>query len=421
MNGYISMSVKETERIPVLERLMAKRIKQKHAAKQLGVSVRQVRRLLKRYKRDKAGGLVHKNRGRASNRAVAREEKDRAIELIKEYYPDFGPTFALEKLKEHHGVSFGVETLRQEMIVQNIWAPKKRKINRLHPYRKRRPCVGELTQIDGSWYAWFEDRGDPCSLIAFIDDATSRIMDGAFVDYEGTFTFFAVTEHYLRTHGKPLALYADKHSTFKVNRQATIEEELRDFTAQSQFGRAMQELRIELIFAHSPQAKGRVERLFGTLQDRLVKEMKLLGIKTKSEGTRYFREVYLAKHNAKFAVAPRERANLHRKLLPSDDLARIFTVQSKRKVSKDLIVQYKNTKYQLAPKSGYRYTLKEAVVMVEENKDGEISIRYKNQVIPHRVEKVTKRKPQMTDKAFKERRVYIPPPDHPWRRGFTTL
>lgn len=420
MKGIISMSAKETERITVMDNLIAKRIKQKHAARQLNISVRQIQRILKRYRREEAAGLVHLGRGKVSNRVIPQQEKDRAISIVKERYHDFGPTFALEKLKEYHAIHFGVDTLRKEMISAGIWTAKKRKIKNIHPYRERMACLGELVQLDGSPHDWFEDRCPPCSLLAFIDDATNRIMDGAFVDYEGTWTLFGATEHYLSIHGKPLAFYVDKHSTFKINRQASIEEELKDKQAQSQFSRAMDNLNIEVICANSPEAKGRVENLFGTLQDRLIKEMRLAGIKTKEEGTRFFREIYIPKHNAKFAVPAREKANLHRPLLPTDDLQRIFTIQSQRLVSKDLIVQYKNTRYQLLPLAAYRYTLKHAQITVEEKRNGRIVFRYKDQVILSSVavQEAHRQKTPMvaSSKDFKENRIRIPSWDHPWRK-----
>ena len=274
--------------------------------------------------------------------------------------------------------------------------------------------------LDGSPHNWFEGRCPSCTLLAFIDDATGRIMDGVFVNYEGTWTLFEATKHYLTTHGKPLAFYVDRHSTFKINRQANIEEDLKNQQARSQFSRAMNELSIEVIFANSPQAKGRVENLFGTLQDRLIKEMRLKGIKTQKEGTRFFREVYIPMHNAKFAVAAREKADLHRPVLKSDNLQRILTIQSKRLVSKDLILHYKNTRYQLLPKEGYRCTLKKATVVVEEREDGKIVFRYKDQVIPSSVavQKVRRQKaPQVvSSKDFKEDRIRTPAFDHPWRQ-----
>lgn len=416
------MSVGETERISVLDNLVAKRIKQKHAAAQLGISVRQVRRLLKQYRREGVSGLTHKNRGRIGNRSLPKATKDQIIVLIKKQYLDFGPTLACEKLAERDGIVVSRETVRRLMIQHALWNSHARKQVVIHTYRERRSCVGELVQLDGSPHYWFEDRTAPCTLVAFIDDATSRIMDGMFVDYEGTFTLFDATEHYLKTHGKPLSLYVDKHSTFKINRQATVEEELKDLMPQSQFGRAMDQLRIELIFAHSPQAKGRVERLFETLQDRLVKEMRLEGINTTEEGTRYFREVYIPKHNARFSVLPKDPTNVHRVLLPTDDLNRVFTIQSQRVVSKALVVQYKNTRYQLDVRGGYQYLLKKARVLVEENREGVLVFRYKNKTIAYKIIQPEVRQERLIQiasaKTFQERQVYIPAIDHPWRRRF---
>ena len=420
MKGVISMSIKETERITVMDNLIARRIKQKHAAKQLGITVRQVQRIIGRYRKEGAAGLVHRSRGRISNRAIPDEKEKEIISLIKKYYPDFGPTLACEKLEDIHNLSFSDETIRKIMTEENLWLPKKKKAKDIHPYRERRACLGELVQLDGSPHKWFEDRVPACTLVAFIDDATSRIMDGCFVAYEGTFTLFEATEHYLKTHGKPLIFYVDKHSTFKINRQANIEEDLKDKQAQSQFARAMDELAIEVIFANSPEAKGRIERLFETLQDRLVKEMRLKGISNKKEATRFFREEYIPFHNSRFAVPAKEKANLHRPLLPTDDLEKIFTIQSKRLVSKDLNVRYKNTRYQLQPVNGYRYTLRHTAVTVVENRKGKVSFMYKDKTIPNKiaVKEVQHVKPVqvVSSKDFTEQRIRIPEWNHPWRQ-----
>lgn len=305
------------------------------------------------------------------------------------------------------------------MIKQHIWRAKSRKIKDIHPYRDRRACVGELIQLDGSPHKWFEGRGKSCTLLAFIDDATSRIMDGMFVDYEGTWTLFEATEHYLKTYGKPLAFYVDKHSTFKINRQATVEEELKDKQAQSQFTRAMESIGIAVICANSPEAKGRVERLFETLQDRLVKELRLKGIADTNEATTYFREIYIPIHNSRFAVLPREKADLHKPLLAGDDLHNILTIRSKRIVSRNLAVQYKNTKYQLIPESGYRYTLRKTGITIVEARNGMVSFVYKDKTIPYQVAerevKSNKSAQVISSKGFKEKRITIPGLDHPWR------
>lgn len=417
MKGDISMNAKEVERITIMENLLAKSIKQKHAGRQLGISVRQIQRLVKRYKAEGAKGLINKNRGRVSNRLLPEEKRKQIVNLIKASYPDFGPTLACEKLLERDGVKCSSETVRKIMTEEGLWNPKKKQIMEIHTYRGRRPCIGELIQLDGSPHKWFEDPTESCTLAAFIDDATSKIMDGEFVDYEGTFTLFDATKHYLRTYGKPLSFYVDKHSTFKINRQATIEEELKDFQPQSQFGRAMRELRIELICANSPQAKGRVECLFETLQDRLVKELRLEGISTKEEGTRYFREVYIPKHNNRFAVLPKDPINVHRALLPSDDLSKIFTVQTKRYVSKALVAQYKNTRYQLDTLGTYRYLLKNQQVLVEENKAVELVFRCGDKAIPYKIIGQIFKHPKIMQiasaKSFQERQVIIQKKD-PW-------
>ena len=411
MKETISMSMKETERITIMDNLVAKRIKQKHASLQLGISVRQVRRMVKRYKLEGISGLVHKSRGRIGNRAFTQEKKQQVITLIKEQYPDFGPTLTSEELAERDGIVVSRETVRKLMIAEQLWKEHHLKKVTIHTYRERRSCVGELIQLDGSPHRWFEERADPCTLLAYIDDATSRIMDGEFANYEGTFTLFSATEHYLKTLGKPVSLYVDKHSTYRINRQATIEEELKDFQPQSQFGRAMGELRIELICANSPQAKGRVERLFETLQDRLVKELRLAGISTKEEGTKYFREIYIPKHNAKFAIPPKDQTNVHRALLPSDDLSRIFTVQTARNISKTLVVQYKNTRYQLETTGAYQYLLKNQQLLVEEDRTGVLVFRYKDKTMPYKAIGEIIRNPKLIQvasaKSFRERQVFI--------------
>lgn len=360
---------------------------------------------------------MHKGRGRVGNRALLPEKKVQVITRIKEQYLDFGPTLASEKLAQRDGIAISRETVRLLMIKEQLWKAHHRKEVVIHTYRERRSCVGELVQLDGSPHRWFEERNDPCTLLAYIDDATSRIMDGAFTDYEGTFTLFAATEQYLQTHGKPLSLYVDKHSTFKINRQATVEEELKDFQPQSQFGRAMEQLRIELICANSPQAKGRVERLFETLQDRLVKELRLEGISTREEGTKYFREIYIPRHNNRFAVLPKDPTNVHRALLPSDDLARIFTVQTARRVSKALVVQYKNTRYQLDTTGPYRYLLQNQLLLVEENREGTLVFRHKDKTIPYTIIGHIIKQPKVIQvasaKSFQERQVLIQAKD-PW-------
>lgn len=306
------------------------------------------------------------------------------------------------------------------MTVEGIWVPKRKKGVEYHPYRERRSCIGELEQLDGSYHKWFEERAPECCLIAFIDDATSRIMDGLFTDHEGTFTLFQVMEHYLLTYGRPLALYVDRHSTYKVNRQATIEEELRDSQPLSQFSRAMDTLGIELIYALSSQAKGRIERLFETLQDRLVKELRLEGISDPKSATEYFRTVYIPKHNGQFAVCAKDPVNMHRKLVPDMSLAEIFTLQTPRVVSKDLVAQYKNNRYLLIAEGAKRYTLPKTTITVHEDCAGKISLWQKDDQLPFTCLGKINQQPKLIQiasaKTFKEKRVVIPGKDHPWRQ-----
>jgi transposase len=418
----IIMSMKETERISILDKLLEKRIKQKHASQQLGISIRQVRRLMKRYKREGIAGLTHKSRGRAGNRALSQAEKDQVKQLIREHYSDFGPTLAREKLRDRHGILHAVETIRSIMTLDGIWTPKRRKGIALHPYRERRSCIGELEQLDGSYHKWFETRAPACCLIAFIDDATSRIMDGLFTDHEGTFTLFQATEHYLSLHGRPLALYVDRHSTYKVNRQATIEEELRDSQPLSQFSRAMETLGIEVIYALSSQAKGRIERLFETLQDRLVKELRLEGISDPESATEYFRSVYIPRHNAQFAITAKDPVNMHKALIPAISLAEIFTLQTPRVVSKDLVVQYKNSRFLLTVTGAKRYILPKTTITVHEASNGNISFWHKETKLPFTVLGKINQQQKLIQiasaKTFKEQRVVIPGKDHPWRQRF---
>lgn len=414
----IRMSKKELDRIPTLDKIIEEKLTQKQAATALCLSTRQIRRLVKRYEEDGATGIAHAARGREGNRAIPQAEKDRAIVIVTENYPDFGPTFALEKLQEHHGVTFGVDTLRTEMTAAGLWKPRPRRGTTTHPPRQRRACYGELIQVDGSSYAWFEERGPTCNLLVFIDDATSKLMDGMFVKEEGTYEYFAAMEHYLKVHGKPVALYVDRHSTFKVNRQATIEEELRDQQAQSQFERAMEEVGIEVIYAYSPQAKGRVERANGTLQDRLVKEMRLEGISSMEEGTKYFREVYIPEHNKKFAVTAKQKGDLHRPLHEKDNLEKTFTKQSNRIVSNDLQVRYQNRQYQITAQSTQGYRLRKARVLVTEDAAGEVRMYYKEREL--RITQVgqepRREKRVQTRKEIQRRWEWKPADDHPWKQ-----
>jgi len=270
MDELLTMSKKELTRLEVMQRLEAGHMRQTEAAESLGVSTRHVRRLLRAFRQQGERGLISKRRGKPSNNRLKVETRQQAIELIGKHYSDFGPTLAHEKLTEVHELRLSVESVRQIMIAQRWWKPRKVKRDAVHQMRPRRERLGELVQIDGSLHAWLEDRGPKCTLLVYIDDATGRLMELLFVPAETTFAYFAATRRYLEHHGRPLAFYSDKHGIFRVNIKNALSG-----SGMTQFGRAMKALDIEIICANSPQAKGRIERANQTLQDRRVKEMRL--------------------------------------------------------------------------------------------------------------------------------------------------
>jgi len=267
----IGLSERELERLGVLERLRTGGLSQADAALALGLSTRQVRRLLRRLERTGLEGLRSLRRGRKPNNWIDAARREAAVALLRAHYPDFGPTLACQMLAERHGLVFSVETTRTLMREAGLWRAKRRSV-RFHPPRARRPRLGELVQIDGSPHDWFEGRAPRCTLLVFVDDATSRIQAARFVAAETTAAYLELVGEYIGRHGLPQALYSDRHSIFRVNASESAKSSL------TQFGRALAELGIEGICANSPQAKGRVERANGVLQDRLVKLMRLAGV-----------------------------------------------------------------------------------------------------------------------------------------------
>ncbi len=420
-SDILPMSGEEINRVQVLQQLVEGHLKAHQAAKRLGLSVRQVRRLKKAFKRGKAQAIVSKKRGRPSNHQLAPTVKQRALDLLRERYADFGPTLAHEKLSEQHGLKLGRETVRQLMIEAKLWQAHKAKRPVLHPLRERRTRLGELVQIDGSPFDWFEGRAPACTLLVFIDDATGQLLELWFTPAETTFSYMEATEHYLRRNGKPLAVYSDKYGVFRVNKRDTLDPD-----ALTQFGRALKELDIELICANSPQAKGRVERANQTLQDRLVKEMRLRNISSIEAGNTYC-EVFRADFNRRFGRPPRQAGDAHRPLRPQDDLARILTLQEERRLSKNLTLQYARKLYQIQT-TRPSYALRHAKVTVCENRLGEVTITYKGKPLAYQV--YQEQAPQAQEVPSKllnqtieraqvkrtKRKAHIPAADHPWRR-----
>src|SRR5512138_402152 len=292
----LSMSRKELDRASVVKTLASGKMKQCDGARQLGLSIRQVKRLVKKYRHSGPAGLVSARRGRPSNRRHPEPLKAEALTLVRTRYEDFGPTLAHEKLTEVHRMRLCVETLRQWMTEDGIWKPKVRKQPNIYQLRERRPRFGELIQIDGSPHDWFEGRSAPCTLIVFIDDATGNLTCLRFAPVETTQAYMEALRIHLQHHGRPVSLYSDRHGIFRVNNPESA-----GGTGLTQFGRAVKSLDIEAIHALSPQAKGRVERANQTLQDRLVKEMRLKGISSIAAGNAYLPE-FIADFNARFAV-----------------------------------------------------------------------------------------------------------------------
>jgi len=378
MQDIITMSNKELHRIEILQKLIDKRLIEHEAAKQLGLSIRQIRRLRKAYKADGAIGVVSKKRGNPSNHKYPDSIKELAIAYVKQYYVDFKPTFACEKLSENHELTISRETLRKWMIDAELWIPQSSRLKRVHQPRNRRECFGELIQIDGSPHDWFEGRAPKCTLLVYIDDATGKLMECQFVKSESTFTYFDSTRRYLEKHGKPVAFYSDKHCVFRVNKTGELGGD-----GVTQFGRALTELNIDIICANTPQAKGRVERVNRTLQDRLIKEMRLMNISGAEQGNQFLPE-FMDKFNKKIGVESVDSKNMHRELLPHEELNEIFSWQENRTLSKNLTLQYDKALYLIEDSIDNR-SLARNKVTVYEYFDGTIKIKCDNRELPYRI------------------------------------
>lgn len=403
----IHMSLRELKRLKVIEEVIERRITQKRAALMVGLSERQVRRLVGAVREEGGIGIVHKARGRPSNRKVSEKVKARVLKLYEKKYYGFGPTLASEKLMEMDGIKMSDETLRKWLMDSGLWK-KKRKRSSHRQWRARKECFGEMIQIDGSHHDWLEGRGPGLVLMGYIDDATSNVF-GRFYDYEGTLPAFASFKSYVRKYGLPQSVYLDKHTTYKSPRKLTVEEELEGLEKpQSQFERALDELGVEVIHAHSPQAKGRVERLFGTLQDRLIKEMRLVGIKTKEEANGFLKD-YLPKYNKRFRVCAANQTDVHVRLPRYFNLDSYLCVKTKRTIRNDHTIACNGKLYQVEER------VKTRKVIVEERLNGSLHITSNGTSLKYR--QITERpNKEASTKSLRPRKTYIPPKDHPWRR-----
>ena len=421
-SGLFTMSTREIERLTIIQQIIEKRLKQGRGAKLLKLTPRQTRRLVRAYRQQGAQGLISKQRGRVSNRQHTKETQQQIKQLLLLQYADFGPTFAAEKLYERHGLRVNKETLRQWMISWGIWEAKRHKTVRIHQTRQRRACFGELVQIDGSHHDWFEGRAPKCCLLVFIDDATSRLVGLRFEESETTAGYFKLGQTYIKQYGRPLALYSDKDSIFRTTRPYQINLE----NTETQFSRAMRELNIELICADSPQAKGRVERANGTLQKRLVREMRLRSINNIDAANAFLPE-FIEDYNNRFAVEPCSTINAHRRDLPDAktwDL--IFSFQHQRTLSKNLEMSYNNIIYQVkTSETGYR--LRHAKIKVHESLTGKVTLLYHRQPLNYVCHEKQKHAAQILASKELERKLSrlqqtvkkpVSNRNHPWRLPF---
>ena len=394
------------------------------AAALLKLSERQARRAYKRYREKGDAGLVHGLRGKPGNRKTDEATREAVLKLYREKYPDFGPTLAAEKLAELDGYEVNAETLRLLLVREGLWQGKRRR-KKHRTRRERRACLGELLQTDGSEHDWFEGRGPRCVLMVAVDDATSRSYC-RFFESETTAAAFETFGAWCRAYGVPRALYVDRDSIYRCERkvsQATVEEELRGEGPETQFGRAMRLLGVELILANSPQAKGRVERSNGTLQDRLVKEMRLAGVSDIASANAFLDGTYLRAFNKKFQVQAREAADVHvplsKALAAVGKGARLDEVlcwEDLRVVQDDWCVQWRNRVFQLSHRHE-ALGLAGRKVTVREKPDGSVQLisnghRLHWKELPARPERAEPQK-----KPVENNKRYVPPPEHPWKRG----
>src|ERR1700693_1186687 len=424
----VAMSQRERDRLRVLQEVKQNHLTQEEAAQRLKVTDRHVRRMLIRIGERGDGGIVHQLRGRPSNRKLAAPLEQKIVARIRHRYADFGPTLAAEHLAKD-GFLVSRETLRKWMIQRALWRPRSKRIKAVHVWRERRACFGELVMQDSSSFRWLEARGPFCQLIALIDDATSRIW-ARFAEHDSTAENLRTLGGWLRRYGRPLAHYTDKNSIFRTTRRAGIAEQLQGEGARSQFGRGLQELGIEWIAAHSPQAKGRIERLFATLQDRLVKEMRLAGIDSIAAANHFLETRFLPQWEQRFTVAARNPRNAHRRLGPEQHLEEILSVRVARRVAQDHTVRWEGKRWGVV-REEVCAGLRGAAVEIERRLDGSHWLRYRGRYLhlrpcpePARATASPSglRPPGLAERAEKPKNKHRPkyhvPADHPWRKSW---
>ncbi len=418
----ISMSQSERERLKVVQQIEQGHWTQVEGARRLRLSARQVRRLQRRVAAEGDGGVVHRLRGRPSNRKIPANLQKQVLAEVRRRYADFGPTLAAEHLAAS-GRNVSRETLRRWMSAAGLWRSRRRRVRAVHVWRERRAAFGELVMMDSSPFRWLEDRGSQLQLIALIDDASSRLW-ARFAEHDSTEENLRTLGGWLQRHGRPVALYTDKNSLFVTSRPVQWQEQLDGQPALTQFSRALRELDIEWIAAHSPQAKGRIERLFRTLQDRLVKEMRLRGIETIEQANHYLESTFLPWWQQRFARLPRDPGDAHRRLERAQRLEQILSIRVQRWVSPDHTVSWQGQRWGLQ-RDQVCAGLRGARVEIERRLDGSTWLRFRGGYRPLRhcpaaapasISPSGLRPPGLIDKKpTQPKPKYIPPPNHPWR------
>jgi transposase len=418
MTKTITLTEEELFKFETITKLIGGTVTIKQVREQLDLSIRQIKRLKRNVVKFGAAGAAHGLRGKPSNNRTAQVALVKAPALLKEKYPDFGPTFAAEKLRGTHDVSLSKERVRQLMVELGLWKPKPRKENsQYRAWRPRKEWFGSMEQFDGSYHRWFEDRADECCLLASIDDATGRITRAKFGQSESVREVSSFWKGYVLMHGKPIAIYLDKFSTYKINHKNAVD----NHELMTQFQQMMKTLDVRLVSAHSPEAKGRIERLFGTLQDRLVKELRLAGISTIPEANTFL-ETFIPKFNAQFGVAAAEEGDLHRPLTGNEkeNLDAIFSVQSMRRVRNDFTIQFENQWIQLE-KIQPCTVLRGEAILIERRLDDTLHIRLREhylafKALPVRPERTPVRVTALVPRI--ERKPWKPAKNHPWKKSF---
>jgi len=404
----IRMSQKEMKRLQVIHKVREGLLTEKQAAEIISLSERQIRRIVKRIRDEGDKGIQHRSRGKGSNRRLPKKLVESVTQLYQERYRGFGPTLMAEKLHELEGIAISKETVRTWLLESGQWQ-KYRKGRTHRQWRERKSHYGEMLQLDGSHHDWFAGRRPKCVLMAYIDDATNRVY-GRFYEYEGTIPAMDSFRRYILKHGIPLSVYMDKHTTYKSTAEPSLEEEINGKTPLSEFGRALTELAVQIIHAHSPQAKGRIERLFKTLQDRLVKEMTIRGIQTIAEANRYL-DTYLSVHNKRFAVKAKDSSDLHRDIPPGLNLDKILCIRTKRTLRNDFTIAHNGRLYQI------EQIVRAKELIVEEMINGSMFISHNDVRLPFREITARPEKQHEPTPMPRKRKGHTPSAHHPWHKA----